>query len=204
MQGRTRILRRNYRTTKEIWQGVLQLAPQAEGRDEETLNVEAVYRGDKPLLARYNTLSQLGERLNAFLIEALRKEKATLSSAAILCSSHREMNSVIRVLDKRYKARAMRSNEVDFSHPGVKVMTMHAAKGLEFPVVAIVGLERGRFPRPAYGGTDKEEHLEKEKRLLFVACSRAMRRLLVFSHRDRPSPFTEELSEKYWRVEELT
>lgn len=203
MQGRTRILRRNYRTTQEIWQGVLQLAPKAEGRDEETLNIEAVYRGARPVLARYTTNSQLGDRLNSYLGEALRKEKATLSSAAVLCPTSREINAVMQVLDKRFKAKAMRSKEVDFNHPGVKVMTMHAAKGLEFPVAAVVGLEKGRMPRPARLGTDKEEHLEREKRLLFVACSRAMRRLMVFAHRDRPSPFAQDLTEEYWDIEEL-
>lgn len=78
----------------------------------------------------------------------------------------------------------MKSQDVDISYPGVKVKTMHAAKGLEFPVVAVVGLD-------AHGlreGMDEEEHLARQRRLFFVACSRAMRRLIVFAHRDRPSP----------------
>mgnify|MGYP002391906395 FL=1 len=113
------------------------------------------------------------------------------------------MNTVMELLDKRFKAKAMRSQEVDITHPGVKVMTMHAAKGLEFPVVAVVGLEAGRLPMPAKDGVDEEEHLARQRRLLFVACSRAMRRLMVFAHRERPSQFAEALTEEFWDVEAL-
>ncbi|HQE02723.1 MAG: 3'-5' exonuclease [Bacillota bacterium] len=203
VQGRARILRRNYRTTKEIWQAVLQLAPDSQGADKETLGVDAVYHGSRPVLAKYSTQRQLGERLNSYLWEALRSERATLGSAAVLCPSGKEMNTVMELLDKRFKAKAMRSQEVDITHPGVKVMTMHAAKGLEFPVVAVVGLEAGRLPMPAKDGVDEEEHLARQRRLLFVACSRAMRRLMVFAHRERPSQFAEALTKEYWDAEEL-
>ncbi|NLY31556.1 MAG: AAA family ATPase [Firmicutes bacterium] len=203
VQGRARILRRNYRTTREIWQAVLQLAPDSEGADKDTLNVEAVYRGSRPVLARYSTRQQQEKRLNSFLWEALRSERATPSNAAVLCPTEREMNQVVEMLDKKFKAKAMRSRDVDISHPGVKVMTMHAAKGLEFPVVAVVGLEAGRLPLPVWQGIDEEEHMARQKRLLFVACSRAMRRLMVFAHRDRPSPFVKSLSDEYWDIEEL-
>jgi addiction module RelE/StbE family toxin len=204
VQGRARILRRNYRTSREIWQAVLQLAPDSEGTDKDTLNVDTVYRGTRPVLARYSNRRQQQERLNSFLWEALRSERATLSSAAVLCPTERDMNQVVEMLDKKYKAKAMRSRDVDISHPGVKVMTMHAAKGLEFPVVVVVGLEAGRLPMPVWQGIDKDEHMARQKRLLFVACSRAMRRLMVFAHRDRPSPFAEGLTEEYWDVEELS
>ena len=204
VQGRAKILRRNYRTSRDIWNAVLQLAPDSKETDKETLSIDAVYRGNRPVLARYSTCRQQQERLNSYLWEALRSERATLSSAAVLCPTGREMNQVMEMLDERFKAKAMRSQDVDISHPGVKVMTMHAAKGLEFPVVAVVGLEAGRVPLPVWQGIDEEEHMARQKRLLFVACSRAMRRLMVFAHRDRPSPFVEGLTEEYWDIQELS
>lgn len=203
VQGRARILRRNYRTSKEIWEAVLQIVPDSEGADKETLSVETVYRGARPVLAKYSTQRQLKESLNMYLRQALRNERASLGSAAVLCPTEREMNTVMEILDKRYKAKAMRSQDVDISYPGIKVMTMHAAKGLEFPVVAIVGMEAGRLPLPARDGIDEEEHLARQRRLLFVACSRAMRRLMVFAHRDRPSPFVEGLSADCWEIEDI-
>lgn len=61
--------------------------------------------------------------------------------------------------------------------PGVTLMTVHNAKGLEFPVVFIAGLEEGLFPhaRASDGGDD----LEEERRLCYVAMTRARERLLL-------------------------
>jgi DNA helicase-2/ATP-dependent DNA helicase PcrA len=61
----------------------------------------------------------------------------------------------------------------------VLMMTMHSAKGLEFPVVLITGLEEGLFPHSR--ASDDEADLEEERRLCYVGITRAQRRLLLTS-----------------------
>ena len=63
------------------------------------------------------------------------------------------------------------------------MMTMHAAKGLEFPVVFVVGAEEGIFPGAA-AQYDQEE-LEEERRLCYVAMTRAKEKLTMTNCRQR-------------------
>ena len=84
------------------------------------------------------------------------------------------------------------------------MMTMHSAKGLEFPEVFIVGMEEGLFPGARCIG--EPEEMEEERRLCYVALTRAKERLcltcarqrMIFGHTSMnlPSRFTEEIPEE--------
>ena len=83
----------------------------------------------------------------------------------------------------------------------VWLMTMHAAKGLEFPVVALAGMEEGLFPHSRAG--EDQDQIEEERRLCYVGMTRAQSRLLLTSAARRrvfgeyqstePSRFLEEI-----------
>ncbi|MBT3864881.1 UvrD-helicase domain-containing protein [Candidatus Peregrinibacteria bacterium] len=65
----------------------------------------------------------------------------------------------------------------------VTLMTVHSAKGLEYPVVFVAGLEEGVFPHSR--SLMEAEQLEEERRLMYVAMTRAMERLYLMHARER-------------------
>jgi DNA helicase-2/ATP-dependent DNA helicase PcrA len=65
----------------------------------------------------------------------------------------------------------------------VSLLTMHNAKGLEYPIVFIAGMEEGLFPHSR--SRDSEEQMEEERRLCYVAMTRAQKRLYLSSARMR-------------------
>ena len=95
-------------------------------------------------------------------------------------------------------------NELDDESHAVKLMTIHGAKGLEFPVVFVVGLEERLFPTSR--SYDDEESMEEERRLMYVAVTRAEEKLFLSSAKSRTlygkrngaarSRFVEEIEDK--------
>ena len=98
-----------------------------------------------------------------------------------------------------------RDNEVDDGQPKVSMMTIHLAKGLEYPYVYIVGMEENLFPSMLSIGSRSE--LEEERRLFYVALTRAKKRAhLTYTHTRyrwgklidcEPSRFIDEIDEKF-------
>ncbi|MGF2565458.1 3'-5' exonuclease, partial [Ralstonia pseudosolanacearum] len=70
----------------------------------------------------------------------------------------------------------MSSADESSANDSVTLMTMHAAKGLEFPVVFLVGMEDGLFPSSR---AEDEASLEEERRLAYVGMTRAMKKLFL-------------------------
>ncbi len=98
-------------------------------------------------------------------------------------------------------------SDIDGWHPekGVSLMTLHAAKGLEFKAVFVAGLEDGVLPH--FNAGEVPENVEEERRLFYVGMTRARERLFLSCCRRRrvagrykdqlESPFLDEVPEKY-------
>ena len=198
-KGRARILRRSYRSTDEIWQALKQLGVDDQDADLETLDVETVYRGPYPILARYGDRAGQAARLNSFLHEALVQERVGAGCAAVLCPNTDELMAVHAMIDPRLKPKAMHSRDADLSHKGVKVLTIQAAKGLQFPIVAVVGANEGLLPK----SDEDDEAIARDLRILFVGCSRSMRQLIVFASKSAPSRFLRTVTDDRWVIEDL-
>ncbi|HAS84476.1 MAG TPA: ATP-dependent DNA helicase PcrA [Candidatus Yonathbacteria bacterium] len=94
------------------------------------------------------------------------------------------------------------------SSRAVKLMTVHASKGLEFPYVFVTGLEQDLFPHKRMGpGTKSKEDGEEERRLFYVAITRAKKKLYlsyasvrtIFGQRqvNAPSEFLSDIDDTY-------
>ena len=93
----------------------------------------------------------------------------------------------------------------------VSLMTVHSVKGLEFDYVFIVGMEEGIFPHYNAINDGSSSSIEEERRLCYVAITRAKKKLYILSaesrmlfgntNRNKPSRFIDEIDEKYLDIE---
>ena len=96
-------------------------------------------------------------------------------------------------------------DEVDESESRVSLMTIHSAKGLEFPIVFVTGMEEGLLPHVS--STTEQDKLEEERRLCYVAMTRAQKKLYLTAAEERKnfgrvydakiSPFIREIPREY-------
>jgi superfamily I DNA/RNA helicase len=91
---------------------------------------------------------------------------------AVLCRHYDGMEECARALTRRRLPHQVRKGSGDFRplEDSIKVMTMHVSKGLEFPIVAVMG------PREP---STKQDEVQAEVRLLYVAATRATQRLFI-------------------------
>jgi superfamily I DNA/RNA helicase len=177
-QGRTTILKINYRNTRQILQtasmvaadllksvdcgddGVPLLQPVSCGRD-----------GQEPLVIRLPTIQDEAVKI-AELLGAAHQEGHAWADMAIICRHYDQMERCAAILRQRKLPHEVRKGSGTFNplEDNIKILTMHASKGLEFPVVALSGV--GQMPED---GLEEAE----EARLFYVAATRATQRLLI-------------------------
>ena len=170
------------------WLGRLSDKRRSEGRPgpllEEIINLinymERFDERDEEDVARIENINELLAVAGEYESVALFLESAALSESEI--KQHR-------------------------SNAKLTLMTVHAAKGLEFPEVFVVGLEEGLFPHSRSMFEGGKEEIEEERRLMYVAMTRAKENLTLSWARSRlsfggrhqsiPSRFLAEIPEEY-------
>lgn len=100
------------------------------------------------------------------------------------------------------EAHFMTSKDLDLNKQGVKVITLKAAKGLEFPIVALAGFLDSPYPTIAKGTPEDEvlEILARERRTLFVGMTRAMRALLIIVPASKSPVLLENFDSQLWNL----
>jgi len=201
VRGRTLILKRNYRATRQIAEAAVQLLRDHGGGDADVLQVNAVRWGPKPVLMACRDPLHEARVIAEFLRISARDTRLPLGSGTVLVRTRKEGAEIAQYLsDLGVPAQLVRSDEVTLDTRYVRVMTIHTAKGLEFPIVAVARVNDGVLPFLPDGISQEEleDQIASERRLLFVALSRAMRRLLVTYDKARPSRFIHELDPHLW------
>ena len=177
-QGRTTILKINYRNTRQILQTASLVAADlltAEDQDDDGIPllkpVSCGRDGEAPIVIRLPTLRAEAAQI-VELLSTAHQEGHAWGDMAILCRHHQDMYLCVNLLNRRQLPHQVRDKPGHFDPAAdtIKVLTLHASKGLEFPVVAMVGV--GHM---AAEGEDVRE----EARLFYVGATRATHRLIV-------------------------
>ena len=155
--------------------------------------------GPKPALEFLLTRSGYLEELYEDASEGSMEAEGRLENLAELLAMAEDHEQVGEFLEQT--ALVSPTDDLDPGESQVVLLTAHAAKGLEFPVVFLTGLEEGMFPRMQ--ALDDPEEMAEERRLAYVGITRARERLYLSdaerrtmwgaAQYNRPSRFLEEI-----------
>lgn len=186
-RGRTSILKLNYRNTAEVLALAMHCAEsllRAEERGEDEIQrvtpATAGRRGPLPVLIQARHEREEAE-LIADRVAATLSAGGSPNDVAVLLRTKYLMKPIEAALATRgipvQSMNAQAFKRFDWAAPSVKLLTMHSAKGLEFPLVVVAGLQV--LPM-------RDESLEDAVRLLYVAMTRSTRELLLCAHGSSP------------------
>jgi superfamily I DNA/RNA helicase/mRNA-degrading endonuclease RelE of RelBE toxin-antitoxin system len=203
-RGRSSVLKRNYRSTRQIAAAARQLISINADPDVETQETVAVREGVPPVLHAVRGDRNEINSIAVFLRRSAEDVRLPVWSGAVLARSNRAAKEIAEGLAERgLPAKWVKGDQIDIEGKFVTTMTIHSAKGLEFPFVAVARVDDGAFPHiPRNAGEEEAaEAVLEERRLFYVALTRACRRLSVFYDADRPSRFIRDLDRSLWVVE---
>ncbi len=185
----------NYRTTEQIRAAASQVVGAASALNGEPLGLDegiSLLSGVAPTIRAFETEAEEQQAVAAAIQEAIAdippEEIAIIArTKGIIAQYHRRL-AASGIPGTKLEGRGM-------TGPGVQLMTIHRAKGLEFRAVFVVGYSADRFPTSHPGENDESDHAEheaRERRLLYVAMTRA-RELLWVSGSGAISPLVQKL-----------
>jgi superfamily I DNA/RNA helicase len=184
------VLRRSYRSTREIIEVAMEVI-----RDSPTITAELESAGDGivepekeytrfrhgplPVLLSFESPEQeykgVGQEISSLL------QQGYLPKNIVILQRHRGgIGELSRALRTCGVACRVVKGDLDIAEPAVKICTLHSAKGLEFDIVFICGLEQFRIDEPVdTQSEDFQQLLDQERKLLYVGMTRARQMLYV-------------------------
>ncbi len=190
VRGRSRQLRLNYRTTQEIraWAVSILEGVSVDDLDEGTDSLRgyvSLMHGPAPELVSFRSETEELDGLVAW-VRSLAENEIQLADIVILCGRRADVDRVHTALrSSGLDTVVLQAGAADKrSVPGVRITTMHRAKGLEFFAVAIPFLSQTLFPpagalKAAVDAADRDDIIAQHRSLLHVAATRAKQWLRV-------------------------
>ncbi len=207
LQGRSHSLRKNFRNTRQIAEAAAEL--NSNNRlmqlSEDYVDPQFTSRqGPQPIVldavSNENEISAIIDKT----LDLAGDNRFRLADFAILCPTQELCFQVVKKLGEHRVPYVSKGDDLfDILEEKIKVLTIHSAKGLEFPVVFVLGLHEGTMPqyqRLSADDEEKELDLERNRTLFYVAMTRAAEMLYLVTSREKPSRFISEI-ERLIRVE---
>jgi superfamily I DNA/RNA helicase/mRNA-degrading endonuclease RelE of RelBE toxin-antitoxin system len=205
-KGRTALLRRNYRSTIEIDRAAFEVLNMPMD-DEDCFRSQSLNSGPMPVLLKGITDDSEGEWVARFIRQMAQHLRMKLSSAAVLVPSKNiGLQIAGQIASAGVAAQFFAGRELDLKADVVKVITIHSAKGLEFPIVVLAGFTTGTYKQAELSDIPDlyREWLANERKLLYVGMTRAMRGLMVITTESCQHEVLMALSSENWVVEDVT
>lgn len=193
---RSRTLRVNYRTTAAIARWAISALGEGEYDDLDAGNVSrkgqvSLRKGEPPVIQIFEHRAEEAQ----FVAEEVKKliDAGVPAESIGIVGRTRDLvaDQFLPVLEQHGLSGVLLGKEI-VEAPGVRLGTMHRVKGLEFPAIFAVGVDRSHLPLILRDGDEdpvlQRQHEQRERCLLYVAASRARDRLFV-TGTGEPSPF---------------
>ena len=190
--GRSVVLRKNYRNTRQILEAAFPLVATEWEADERAVGVDAasispeysVREGHRPILVRCDNENEEGAFIAAEVRALLRYRHYSPRAICVMARNKRYRELAFKALRRAgipaYYYQRQPTGEVTEERDAVRVSSLHGAKGHEYGAVFVVGAVSAVIPQPHPGDP---EGAAGERALLYVAMTRA-RDILYLSHSD--------------------
>ena len=209
-------LRKNYRNTQSILNAAISLLPKS--HDDKFIDPEVLFLeqsseiGYKPEIVLVDESYAQFRLIEDFFIKSEKEFGIPRYEGAILSNNYPDLiQDYVNALNhngikSNYIESDCINNDLTINSKAIKVMSIHDAKGLEFPFVCITDFTKEKLPRTISSNASNKEKTEfrfEQLRLFYVGCSRATKKLLVIGSKSKPSDFISLINQTYWSLEEL-
>ena len=178
-------------------QGIKPIIPSDKIQQLRTLKKGIMRKGvsARAIFERVYSLYMM-HNLGYVLDKLINCERSEIESVEYFISSIDENEDYETLMDKIDRWEKYVSN-LQRMRQGVRLMTLHATKGLEFDKVYVIGVDNEYLPKESYAlelnPKNRKEYIEEERRLLYVGITRAIEECKVYANITQPSLFLPEL-----------